>query len=73
MIFNNQQAHILKKQFMLHIILLERIFLVAKKLTIALLDGFYLSLVSYLSTFPFNGLFISSSNIFAIIKWFTFT
>jgi hypothetical protein len=39
MIFNNQQAHIFKKQFLLHTVLLEKIF-GSKKLTIALLDGF---------------------------------
>ncbi len=30
-------------------------------------------LVGWLSTSPFNGIFTSSSNIFVIIKWFTFT
>jgi hypothetical protein len=39
MIFNNQQAHTLKKQFLLHTIFLERIF-GSKKITIALLEEF---------------------------------
>jgi hypothetical protein len=60
-IFNNQQAHILKKQFLLHMIFLERFG--SKKLTITLLDGFNIFLASCLSISSFNGLCISSSNI----------
>jgi len=44
-------------------------FLAIKKLTIAIPSGFYyFFFASCLSTSPFNGLFTSSSNIFAIIE-----
>ncbi len=47
-------------------------FLIAKKLTIALRNGFDFFLEGCFSNSPFNGLFTSSSNIFALIKWFAF-
>jgi hypothetical protein len=61
MIFNNQKAHIFKKQFLMHMILLKMIF-GSKKI-----DNYTSFLVSCFLTSPFNGLFTSSSNIFAII------
>jgi hypothetical protein len=68
MILNNQQAHILKKHFLLHMIFLERFG--SKKLTITLLDEFDIFLASCLSIFSFNGLFMSSSIIFATTMFF---
>ncbi len=73
MIFNNQQAHILKKKFMFHTILLELGYLATKQLTSALLHGFELILIDCLFTSHFNGLSTSSLNIFAIIEWSSFT
>jgi hypothetical protein len=71
MIFNNKQTHILKKQFLLHMILLERIF-GSKEITIALLDGFDL-FGRLIIHFPSQWTIYFLFNVFEIIKWFAFT
>ncbi len=58
MIFNNKQVHIFKKQFLLHMIALERFF-GNKKIDIFL--------VGCLLIPPFNGMLIFPSNSFAIV------
>jgi hypothetical protein len=49
MIFNNQQAHIFKKSFIFHMILLELGYFVTKQLTIALPYGFDIVLTPLIS------------------------